>query len=63
MNTHAHREAQAALPWLANGTLAGAELERVEAHVHGCGACRAELAMLHTLRARPVWPPPGQRPG
>lgn len=51
MNTHAHREAQAALPWLANGTLAGAELERVEAHVHGCGACRAELAMLHTLRA------------
>ena len=46
-----HREAQEALPWLANGTLLGAELERVQAHVHGCAACRTELAQLHTLRS------------
>jgi anti-sigma factor RsiW len=53
----AHREAQEALPWLANGTLHGTELERVQAHVHGCAACRADLAHLHTLRAA------GQDPG
>jgi len=47
----AHHEAQAALPWLANATLAGTELERVQAHVHGCATCRADLAQLHTLRA------------
>lgn len=46
-----HREAQEALPWLANGTLAGSELERVQAHLKGCAACRADLAALHTLRA------------
>lgn len=47
----AHREAQRLLPWLANGTLNGTELARVEIHVHGCAACRADLAQLHTLRA------------
>lgn len=47
----AHRDAQEALPWLANGTLAGAELERVQAHLQGCAACRADLAQLHLLRA------------
>lgn len=47
----AHQEAQDALPWLANGTLAGAELERVQAHLKACAVCRAELALLHTLRA------------
>ncbi len=46
-----HREAQEALPWLANGSLAGSELERVQAHLKGCAACRADLAALHTLRA------------
>jgi len=46
-----HVEAQDALPWLANGTLAGAELERVQAHVATCEACRADLALLHTARA------------
>jgi hypothetical protein len=63
MNLHAshaaHQEAQEALPWLANGSLAGAELERVQAHVHGCAACRAELALLHTLRAADPGPVPG----
>lgn len=56
MNLHhidndAHREAQDALPWLANGTLTGTELERVQHHVHGCAVCRTDLAQLHTLRA------------
>jgi anti-sigma factor RsiW len=46
-----HLEAQDALPWLANGTLAGAELERVQAHVETCAHCRADLALLHTVHA------------
>lgn len=51
LRTEAHLEAQDALPWLANGTLAGAELERVQAHVAACARCRADLALLHTARA------------
>jgi hypothetical protein len=54
-----HREAQEVLPWLANGSLAGSELERVQAHLKGCAACRADLAALHTLRAAG----PGAQPG
>lgn len=46
-----HLEAQDALPWLANGTLAGAELERVQAHVESCAHCRADLALLRTVHA------------
>jgi anti-sigma factor RsiW len=46
-----HLEAQEALPWLANGTLAGTELERVQAHVETCAHCRADLAALSTMRA------------
>lgn len=46
-----HLEAQDALPWLANGTLAGAELERVQAHVETCARCRADLALLRTVHA------------
>ena len=37
------------LPWLANGTLAGAELHEVEAHVATCERCRSELAWLESL--------------
>jgi hypothetical protein len=51
MNPHSHSEAQDALPWLANGTLAGAELARVQAHVASCADCRADLALLRTVRA------------
>jgi hypothetical protein len=39
-----HAEAWALLPWLANGRIAGEEREWVEAHVHTCAECRAELA-------------------
>jgi len=52
----AHREAQDALPWLANGTLTGAELARVEAHLETCAQCRADLDLLHTLRAAGAGP-------
>ena len=45
-----HREAQEALPWLANRTLAGTELERVWSHVQACPQCRADLALMHTWR-------------
>jgi anti-sigma factor RsiW len=52
MNAHTdHLDAQDALPWLANGTLAGAELERVQAHVATCAHCRADLALLRTMHA------------
>ncbi|MCS0613747.1 zf-HC2 domain-containing protein [Massilia kyonggiensis] len=46
-----HLEAQDVLPWLANGTLAGAERERVQAHVESCALCRADLALLRTVHA------------
>jgi hypothetical protein len=39
-----HAEAWNLLPWLANGRLAPADREWVEAHVHACEECRAELA-------------------
>lgn len=55
----AHHDAQSLLPWLANGTLADAELARVQAHVHGCSTCRADLALLHTVRAAGAAPQPG----
>jgi hypothetical protein len=57
MNPHSdratarHAEVQDVLPWLANGTLAGTELERVQAHVETCADCRADLAALRTVRA------------
>ncbi|MFJ1467758.1 MULTISPECIES: zf-HC2 domain-containing protein [Massilia] len=52
MNTRTdHLDAQEALPWLANGTLAGAELERVQAHIATCAQCRADLALLRTVHA------------
>ena len=51
MNPYSHPEAQDALPWLANGTLAGTELERVQAHVETCADCRADLALLRTVHA------------
>lgn len=40
------------LPWYANGTLAGAELEAVEAHLRGCARCRAEVELLGELREK-----------
>ena len=39
-----HAEAWALLPWLANGRIASEDREWVEAHVHSCAECRAELA-------------------
>lgn len=39
-----HAEAWALLPWVANGRIAAEEREWVEAHVHTCAECRAELA-------------------
>lgn len=40
----------ALLPWLANGTLEGAERADVERHVADCAACQAELQLLRTVR-------------
>jgi anti-sigma factor RsiW len=44
-----HAEAWALLPWLANGRIAAAEREWVEAHVQTCAECRAELAAQRML--------------
>jgi hypothetical protein len=46
-----HNEAQHLLPWLLAGTLEGAELERVQAHLGSCEQCRADLAWERHLRA------------
>ncbi len=39
-----HAEAWDLLPWLANGRIAPADREWVEAHVQSCAECRAELS-------------------
>lgn len=51
------------LPWLANGTLAGAELQEVEAHVATCERCRRELAWLESLRSSVAELESAQAPG
>jgi len=55
----AHREAQDLLPWLANGRLDGAELQRVQAHLDTCATCRADLDALYTLQDVGDLPLPG----
>ena len=55
----AHREAQDLLPWLANGRLDGAELQRVQAHLDTCATCRADLDTLCTLQDVADLPPAG----
>lgn len=46
--THLHNDE---LLLLAYGELRDADLERLETHLAGCAACRAELARLETSRA------------
>ena len=41
--TGAHDEVQRLLPWYANGTLVGAELQEVERHLAICSQCRDEV--------------------
>jgi hypothetical protein len=53
-----HAETLELLPWLANGTLAGAELARVEAHLAQCPACRARLDWERRLGAGEEQAPP-----
>lgn len=38
------------LPWVANGTLEGDELRRVEEHLASCLTCRQEVQRLESLR-------------
>lgn len=58
MMSNPHTEARELLPWLANGTLAGAERERVQAHLEACPACRAQLECEQDLRAARQPAPP-----
>ena len=44
-----HAEAWDLLPWLANGRIAAADREWVEAHVQACAECRAELSAQRML--------------
>ena len=55
----AHREAQDLLPWLVNGRLDDAELQRVQAHLDTCATCRADLDTLCTLQDAADLPAPG----
>lgn len=47
----AHRAADALLPWFANGTLDGEELELVSRHLRECARCRREVEMLRQVQA------------
>jgi hypothetical protein len=51
MMSNPHAETRELLPWLVNGTLAGAELERVQGHIGECPACRELLDWEQGLRA------------
>jgi hypothetical protein len=46
-----HGRAFELLPWLVNGTLAGAERDAVEAHARTCITCRRELKVQQRLQA------------
>lgn len=50
MQTASEHHPRELLPWLANGTLEGAERTEVERHVAGCTQCQSELALLQSLR-------------
>lgn len=58
--TLGHEQAAVLLPWLANGTLEGDELERVEQHMRGCVTCRREFAEQRALAALLRRQPPVQ---
>lgn len=45
-----HDEAQALIAWYAAGTLDGADLARVEAHLAACPDCQAELRLERRLK-------------
>ena len=45
-----HDEVRMLIPWLVNGTLSESEASLVRAHVEGCSACRADLALHETMR-------------
>ena len=47
----AHQRAFELLPWLVNGTLAGAVRDTVEEHARTCIACRRELKVQQRLHA------------
>jgi hypothetical protein len=57
-----HDAAQEALPWLANGTLDGAERERVQSHLRGCARCRADLDLLRAIHDAGPGPAPACDP-
>jgi anti-sigma factor RsiW len=50
LDSDEHRDVQALLPWLANRTLAPAEVERVRRHVGQCERCRADAALQESIR-------------
>lgn len=61
LRNNPHSEVQDLLPWFLNGTLEGAELERVEAHLAECTECREELAAERRLASAVKGAPIGSR--
>jgi hypothetical protein len=45
-----HERAGELLPWMANGSLAGADLAWLQQHLEGCERCRAELEAHRLMR-------------
>lgn len=57
LHSDPHAETQRLLPWYANGTLEGEELNQVETHLADCAECREELqaeqSLAHQIRSLP----------
>lgn len=57
-----HEAVQRLLPWLPGGTLDEAETALVQAHLHSCALCRADLDWQHKLGAAEPAPDPAFDP-
>ena len=57
-----HQECWELLPWYANGTLSGRDLDVVTGHLAGCAACAEEVSRCRDLAVAVVSGSPGMEP-